>query len=108
MNAPKPKIRGGTRALAPWLITTMVMVAGFCVFRNLAPDFYTRSTAEADAGVLGRLSGGVAVAVAAWVVLYFAAIKRLDRSMSGACLGALIFAAVVASVAGRVLRAMLT
>lgn len=108
MSASKPKVRGGTRALAPWLISTMVLVGAFCVFRNLAPDLYSRSTAEADAGVLGRLFGGVAIAVVAWVVLYFAAIRRLDRSMSGACLGALVFTALLAVVAGRVLRALLT
>ena len=97
----------GPRALAPWLITAMVLVAVFCVLRNLAPDIPSRSTVEADAGTLGRLCGGVAVAVVAWIVLYSAAIRRLDRSMSSACLGALIVIALVSSVAGMALRAML-
>lgn len=107
MTRGKRKLSGSTRALLPWLLTMMVLVVGFCLFRNLQPDLDSRTEMEAHAGALGRLAGGAFVAVLAWIVLYSAAIRRLDRSMSGVCLGALVFTALVSSAAGMILRAVL-
>lgn len=96
-----------SRPLLPWLLATMLAVAAFCLWRGLEAGSAAPGQAAVDGGILGGFIGGAFIGLVAWLPLYGAVIRRLDRSMGLLCLQTLVFTGMASHTAALIIRAFL-